>query len=67
MADGTSMCFDLATDPHWKTAETNTEVVLQLSQELHAWRMQHNQHTFTGFLVEDGGIGRWSPEVAWRT
>ena len=66
MADGTSMCFDLATDPHWKTKETNTDIVLKLSQELHAWRMQHNRHNFTGFLVENGGIGRWSPEVAWR-
>ena len=67
MADGTSMCFDLVADPHWKTEETNTDVVLKLSQQLHAWRMQHNRHTFTGFLVEDGGIGRWPTEVAWRS
>ena len=66
MADGTSMCFDLATDPHWKTKETNPEVILELSQELHAWRMQHNRHVFTGFLVEDGGVGRWPTDVAWR-
>jgi arylsulfatase A-like enzyme len=67
MADGTSMCFDLAKDPHWKTRETNADIVLKLSQQLHAWRMQHNRHSFTGFLVENGGVGRWSPEVAWRT
>lgn len=67
MADGTSMCFDLVTDPHWKTKETNTDIVLKLSQELHAWRMQHNRHAFTGFLVEDGGVGRWPTEVAWRS
>lgn len=67
MADGSSMCFDLVKDPDWKTKETNTDVVLELSQQLHAWRMQHNRHTFTGFLIEDGGIGRWSPEVAWRS
>jgi arylsulfatase A-like enzyme len=67
MADGTSMCFDLATDPHWKTKETNPEVILALSQELHAWRMQHNRHVFTGFLVEQGGVGRWPTDVAWRS
>ena len=66
MADGSYLCFDLERDPQWKTKETNTDKILSLSQELHAWRMQHHRHVLTGFLTEDGGVGRWSPEVAWR-
>jgi hypothetical protein len=31
------------------------------------WRMKNTNRTLTGFLVEDGGTGRWPTNVSWRT
>jgi arylsulfatase A-like enzyme len=66
LADGTALCFDLRADPTWRTQTSDPSVILDLSRELHAWRMQKNRHHFTGFLVDKGGIGRWPEGVAWR-
>ena len=66
LADGTSVCFDLAADPTWRTETADAEVILDLSRQLHAWRMQKNRHHFTGFLVDKGGVGRWPDGVSWR-
>jgi len=66
LADGTSVCFDLAADPTWRTETSDATVILDLSRQLHAWRMQKNRHQFTGFLVDKGGVGRWPDGVSWR-
>jgi arylsulfatase A-like enzyme len=66
LADGTALCYDLRADPTWRTQTSDPSVILDLSRELHAWRMQKNRHHFTGFLVDKGGIGRWPEGVAWR-
>ena len=65
-ADGDFLCFDLASDPTWRTYEKDLQVALRLSSEMNAWRMQHNAHEFTGFLVQNGGVGRWPDGVPWR-
>jgi len=65
-ADGEYLCFDLKTDPTWRTPETDVNKVFELSRKLMAWRMQYNRHEFTGFIVADGGKGRWPSGVPWR-
>ena len=58
-ADGTSLCFDLAADPTWRTPLTDPARILVLAQALLTWRAQHQDRTMTGMLVENGGVGRW--------
>ncbi|OYY67840.1 MAG: hypothetical protein B7Y44_10895 [Sphingomonadales bacterium 28-55-16] len=57
--DGTSLAFDLAADPTWRTPLTEPEAVLREAQALLTWRAQHADRTLTGMLVEKGGVGRW--------
>ena len=59
--DGTSVCFDLAADPTWRTVVTDPATILPLAQAMLAWRSQHADRLHADFLVEDGGIGRWPP------
>jgi arylsulfatase A-like enzyme len=59
--DGTSLCFDLAADPTWRTEATDPAVVLKCAQALLTWRAQHADRTLTDMLMERGGIGRWPP------
>jgi arylsulfatase A-like enzyme len=66
-ADGEFLCFDLKADPTWRTPETDINKVFELSRTMNAWRMQNNRHEFTGFIVADGGKGRWPSGVPWRT
>ena len=66
-ADGEFLCFDLEADPTWRTPETDIKKVFELSRIMNAWRMQNNRHEFTGFIVADGGQGRWPSGVPWRT
>jgi arylsulfatase A-like enzyme len=60
-ADGTSQAFDLAVDPTWRTEIADPARCLALGQEMLAWRMQHQERTLSGMLIEKGGIGRWPP------
>ena len=64
-ADGTWLAVDLAADPTWRTTFTDPERVLPLAQEMLTWRSHHTDHTMTGFLLVDGGIGRKPPGVRW--
>ena len=57
--DGSSICFDLAADPTWRTTVTDPARVLPHAQAMLTWRSQHADRTLTGMLVEAGGIGRW--------
>jgi arylsulfatase A-like enzyme len=61
-ADGSSLCFDLAEDPTWRTTTNDPVTVLGQAQALLTWRARHADRTLTGMLVEGGGIGRW-PEM----
>ena len=66
-ADGDFLCFDLMKDSNWRTTETDLTTVFELSRAMNAWRMQYNRHDFTGFVVDNGGKGRWPSGVPWLT
>ena len=40
-ADGTSLCFDLAADPSWRTEVRDPQFVLKKAQAMLSWRAQH--------------------------
>ncbi len=64
--DGTYVCFDLASDPTWRTEIVDPVVIAQEAQKMLVWRMQHMNREHTGFLAENGGTGRWPSGVPWR-
>jgi len=64
--DGDWLCFDLATDPTWRTTTDDDAVVAARARAMLQWRMEHTDRTHTGFLAERGGTGRWPDGVAWR-
>jgi len=57
--DGSWRCYDLAADPTWRTETTDPGVVLSAAQAMLAWREENADRTLTGFLLQDGGTGRW--------
>jgi arylsulfatase A-like enzyme len=65
-ADGDSLCFDLTADPHQRVLTDDPAVLWRESRSLLQWRMEHADRTLTGFLVEEGGKGRWPAAVPWR-
>ena len=66
--DGSSLCFDLAADPTWRTLVTDAARVLPEAEALLTWRARHTDRTLTGMLVEAGGKGKWPPMPAgWRS
>lgn len=64
--DGTHLCFDIATDPTWRTAEMNPAVVLEKAQAMLQWRMNHARRDLSHMVIGDDGAGRWPAGVAWR-
>ena len=64
--DGRHLCFDLAADPTWRTHCTDQSRVMRAAQDMLTWRMQMLDRQHTGFLAQDGGIGRWPTGVPWR-
>jgi arylsulfatase A-like enzyme len=65
--DGSSLCFDLATDPTWQTLQTDPTIVLSYAQRMLTWRATHTDRTLADFRAKDGGQGHWPPNVPWRT
>src|SRR5690606_4303398 len=59
--DGSSLCFDLVTDPTWRTPVEDPAVILPLAQEMLVWRSRHTDRTLADMLTEQGGVGRWPP------
>lgn len=59
--DGSTLAFDLAADPTWRTPLLDPAARLAEAEALLTWRAQHLDRTMTGMLVEDGGVGRWPP------
>lgn len=59
--DGSSLCFDLAADPSWRTTTADPAVILPLAQAMLVWRSRHTDRTLADMLTEQGGIGRWPP------
>ena len=64
--DGSSLCFDIATDPTWRTLVTDPLRILHMAQRMLVWRGRHADRTLTGLLIEHGGVGQWPPGVSWR-
>ena len=64
--DGDSLCFDLVADPHQRVLTEDPAVLWREAKALLKWRMEHAERTLTGFLVEEGGKGRWPVAVPWR-
>ena len=64
--DGTSMCFDLAADPTWRTLITDPARILEMTRRMLTWRSRHLDRTHTGLLVQSGGVGIWPPGVEWK-
>lgn len=58
VADGTSICFDLAADPTWSTIVDDPAVRLAEAEAMLAWRVHHADRTLTDMLLRKGGIGR---------
>src|SRR5205814_5739678 len=56
--NGSSLAFDLAADPTWRTPCRDQGDALALAQRMLTWRSEHTDRTLTGFYLADGGIGR---------
>ena len=65
-ADGSSLCFDLTSDPTWRTIETRHDVVLDKAQAMLQWRMNHARRDLSYLVIDGDGAGRWPSGVAWR-
>jgi arylsulfatase A-like enzyme len=57
--NGDWLCFDLATDPTWRTRTDDPAIVLPLAQAMLTWRSQHTDRALADMVCERGGIGRW--------
>jgi arylsulfatase A-like enzyme len=64
--DGSWLCYDIASDPTWRTPVTDPQRILDIAQDMLVWRSRHADRTHTGLLVENGGVGRWPDSVPWR-
>jgi arylsulfatase A-like enzyme len=60
---GSWRCFDLETDPTWRTETVEPAVVLPLVQAMAVWRQEHLDRTYTGMLLSKDRVGRW-PELS---
>jgi arylsulfatase A-like enzyme len=56
---GESLAFDLLADPDWGKPLADPARALDQARELLTWRATHADRTWTGLLMEDGGLGRW--------
>lgn len=56
--NGEWRCFDLASDPTWRTEIDDPAIVLRSAQSMLAWRASHADRLFTDMLLIDGGVGR---------
>lgn len=65
-ADGDWLCFDIAADLTWRTETKDPAVAMRQAQSMLQWRMRNTNRTLAGFLVENGGTGRWPTNVPWR-
>ena len=60
--DGSWLCFDVVSDPTWRTEARDASVVLPLAQALAGWRQEHLDRTYTSMLLSPERLGRW-PEL----
>jgi arylsulfatase A-like enzyme len=56
--NGDWRCFDLRSDPTWRTEVTDSDVVLERAQSMLTWRARHADRTLSDMLLINGGMGR---------
>lgn len=56
--NGSWRCYDLASDPTWRTEITDAATVLSLAQAQLVWRGRHAERTLADVVLEQGGLGR---------
>jgi arylsulfatase A-like enzyme len=61
--NGEWRCFDLASDPTWRTEIDDPAIVLRSAQSMLAWRASHADRQLTDMLLIDGGVGRVPPSL----
>jgi len=61
--DGSFKCFDLATDPTWRTESKDPSQILRGAQELLVWRQEHLRRDQTDLLLSPKRKGRWPISV----
>ncbi len=61
--DGSYLCFDLASDPTWRTPCTDLDRVLGAAQEMLLWRQEHLARDYTDMLLGPERPGRWPQEL----
>ena len=61
--DGSFKCFDLATDPTWRTESKDPSKILRGAQELLVWRQEHLRRDQTDLLLSPKRKGRWPISV----
>ena len=59
--DGSWRCFDLASDPTWRTEVDDPAIVLPLAQAMLTWRSRHADRTLADLVIGADGGGRWPP------
>ena len=52
--DGSWRCFDLRTDPTWRTWTEDPAIVLDAAQQMLLWRSEHADRTLTGYVIGAG-------------
>ena len=57
--DGSMKCFDLASDPTWRTECEDRERVFHAMQQQLIWRQVHLRHDLTDMLLSPERRGRW--------
>lgn len=63
--DGTSLCFDLESDPTWRTPVEDPRRILDMAQRMLTWRSRNTDRTHTDLLLRNGGIGTWPDDLSW--
>jgi arylsulfatase A-like enzyme len=61
--DGSYKCFDLATDPTWRTECQDTARVLEAAQQQLVWRQENLRHDLTNMLLSPRRLGNWPSEL----
>lgn len=56
--NGEWRCFDVGSDPTWRTEVTDPDIVLAEAQSMLTWRTTNADRTLTDMLLIGGGIGR---------
>ena len=59
-ADGSWLCFELATDPGWHSTTRDPAIVLPLAQSMLTWRSTHLGGAYTQQLLGPERRGLWS-------